>query len=615
LSAIRFLTKAFQYELQIRPEDLASIKKIIQDFDPKETAKNTYVAKWIEKNGKKLIQNAVNIEYARNTLDQLGLRGKLQSITGDIDKSESLAWWMNKEPLRTQPVGEGTGKTAKELGLDIVAHETNNFLAYESITRAHTGDPNVLISRNGAAGEVAVHGDGFYTKTGKEGARGTGLTIRFHLDPDAREGRDFEYLPNQDYVVIKNKAALKVIPESLNIRPVEYFRMLAENSTGAQGSDRGIFEKLKRRISAKIHTLTTQERNEILEIVRSHIKNSPKLEYNGVLSEWFSLPIATKYPDIIEAVLANESLAMEFIAKGLSQPHWVNHPELVERFLEVKPMQQAITQSILTQPHWKERAVSAKWVERLMETGTADENIARGVLSSPLWKDHPEWLEKLIERGNANFAIVYFVFDKPQWQKHPELVEKLLNAGTADVWIAQAMLGKPEWKNHPEWVEKLIERGTADTTLAAYTLSAAHWANRPEFVEKLLKKGTADREIATYVLKKPYWKDHPELLEQLIEKSTEKLDGEIAKEVLSQPHWKDHPELVEKLLKKGTADGSVAFYVLNQPHWKENPELRRLAGGQDPTVTSLKEAFARGETVQISPRTCVLQRLTEGLHK
>lgn len=92
-----------------------------------------------------------------------------------------MAWWLNKEPLRTSTLGTRIGKTASELGIKIVAHETNNFLAYESITRAHTGRPNVLISRSGMPGEVAVHESGFYNRIGVVGARGTALTIRFDV--------------------------------------------------------------------------------------------------------------------------------------------------------------------------------------------------------------------------------------------------------------------------------------------------------------------------------------------------------------------------------------------------------------------------------------------------
>jgi ABC-type taurine transport system substrate-binding protein len=701
ISAIRFLTKAFQYELTIRPEDLEQIRKIIREFDPQRGTSDPYVAKWIEKNGKKLFQNAVNLEYAFNTLEQLGLRKKLQAIKNDIGTVDSLAWWMNKEPLRSHALGQGGGKTAKELGLDIVAHETNNFLAYESITRAHTGDPNVLISRDGAAGEAALHGDGFYTKTGKEGARGTGLTIRFHLDPNAKEGHDFAYVKEHGYVVVKNKAALKVIPESLNIGPLEYFKMLAEgDGTGLKSSDKGILEKLKRRIDAKLRALTDHEMKEITQVIQSEIQKYSNPDDSAAVREWFSLPNSKDRPELIKAIIEKRSpsanvwlvqyvlsqphwrdypelvekliqagtvdrnIAQHILSKPhwkdhpefvekliirgnvdkyiaefvLSHPHWKDHPELVEQLIEKGTVNDYITWHVLSHPHWKDHPElveqlikkgkvdmsiakyvlsQSHWkdhpefVEQLVKKGTADETIAQYVLSQPYWKDHPEFVEQLIKKGKVDWTIAQDVLSQPHWKDHPEFVEQLIKKGKVDMSIAQDVLSQPHWKDHPEFVEQLIKKGTEDGSIAQYVLSHPHWKDHPELVEQLIKKGKVDSAIASYVLSKPHWKDHPELVEKLIKKGT--VDIDIAESVLSQPHWKDHPEFVEQLIKKGTMDIQMQLIVLSQPHWIDHPELRRLTGGQPPSVENLRAAFARGETVHVSPRTCVLQHLTEGL--
>jgi hypothetical protein len=552
LSAIRFLTKAFQYELKIRPEDLASIKTIIQEFDPKEFSQNAYVAKWVEKNGKKLIQNAINIEYAKNTLDQLGLREKLQSIKGDVGTGDSLAWWMNKEPLRTLPIGQGTGKTAKELGIDVVAHETNTFLAYESITRAHTGDPNVLISRQNVPGEAAAHGDGFYTKTGKAGARGTGLTVRFQLDPNAREGHDFTYVAVHDYVVVKNKAALKVIPESLNIGPVEFFKMLSGGGeTGLTTSDKGILEKLKRRINAKIHASTDHDIKEIVKIVQSEIQNSSDPDQSAAVREWFSLPNSKDHPEFVDIILKKQS-------------------------------------------------------------PSADDWLVQYVLSQPHWSNHPEFVDQLITKNTVNWDVAFYILSQPHWKDHPELVEKLIEKGTAYQTIAQHVLSKPHWKNHPEFVKRLIEKGAIDDKIAKFILSAPHWNNHPELVEQLIEKGTVDTEITKSVLSQPHWANHPQLVERLIKKGTE--DKWIAANVLSQPHWKDHPEFIEQLIKKGSADSAIATFALSRQHWSNHPELLRLTGGQVPTVQNLREAFLRGGTVQTLSGNCLIQHLKISIH-
>jgi len=96
-----------------------------------------------------------------------------------------------KEPLRSTPISQGSGQTAAQLGIKTVAQETKDFLAYENITRSQTGTPNVFISRKNVAGESAVFGEGFYSASGKRGGRETGMTIRFKVDPLAKEGTDF----------------------------------------------------------------------------------------------------------------------------------------------------------------------------------------------------------------------------------------------------------------------------------------------------------------------------------------------------------------------------------------------------------------------------------------
>ena len=102
------------------------------------------------------------------TLEKLGLKQKLSRF-GNPNNPNSLSWWINKEPLRSKPVGLGSGRTAESLGLDIIAHETNNFLAYESITRSRDGAPNVLISRAGQLERQPFMVTGFILKLEERG--------------------------------------------------------------------------------------------------------------------------------------------------------------------------------------------------------------------------------------------------------------------------------------------------------------------------------------------------------------------------------------------------------------------------------------------------------------
>ncbi len=252
-SVIRYLVKVVQFELDMNPDDLRHIQQMVEQFNPEGLMGDVgYQKQWLEKNSVKLIQHAVNIEYAWNLIEKLGLRNKLIAISNDAGVVNTMAWWLSREPLRSQDVGKGKGRSPKELGIDIVAHETKSFSAYESITRAHTGEANVLVSRENVPGETAALGKGFYTRVGRTGARGTGLTIRFHLDPNAVEGVDFKYDPESGYVIVTNKSALKVIPESLNLGPLEYFQMI----DSFDPNEKGIFEKLKRRLKNQFKTLS-----------------------------------------------------------------------------------------------------------------------------------------------------------------------------------------------------------------------------------------------------------------------------------------------------------------------------------------------------------------------
>jgi hypothetical protein len=249
LSVIRILVKAFQYELTFSKTDFDEMKTIINQFEARQV-NNATARHRILDTARKLVLHAVNIEYAINKLDELGLRKKLIEMD-DKTRLDSSAWWLNREPLRSFPIGRGQGRTAAELNLKVVAHETNSFLAYESITRSHSGEPNALISRKNSAHEEAYYGDGFYTRIGKEGARGTGLTIRFNIAPEAREGTDF--IIEGEFLIFKNKKALSVIQESLNFG-IDDLIKLAESNQDLEfdQSNLALLEKIKRKLNVSI---------------------------------------------------------------------------------------------------------------------------------------------------------------------------------------------------------------------------------------------------------------------------------------------------------------------------------------------------------------------------
>jgi hypothetical protein len=514
ISAIRYLTKAFQYDLKLRPEDLAHIKRVIDDFDPKRDVKNDYVRHWIEKNGKKLVQNAVSIETALDTLEKLGLKQKLISLKGDSGTFDSLAWWMNREPLRAETVGKGTGKTAQELGLDVISHETNSYLAYESITRSHTGEPNVLISRDGNLGESAVHGNGLYTKVGSKGISssiGDGLSVRLQLKPDAREGSDFVYIPKEKYVIVKNRAAIQVIPESLKIEPLKYFEMLSEMSPEEYKEKAGLLEKMNRRVSMKIPSVSDYEFEKIRRMVLADIVASgrrPDRLLGPVGKQWFAMPVSALYPRWVEAMF--DSYYLDPVAINvLTHPHWRGHPEFVEQlFANGKYIHPADIAYTVTSPHWLQ--------------------------------DHPEWVRKMLNKRDPEVdqEIARRGLWQPESVDHPDWFETLLARKTVDLDLAIA-LGRSHWKDHPEWVNELVQRGTVDAVLLEQVLPRPQWQNHPEWVSKIIARGKLDQDVAEYILTQPFSKDHPEWLQTLFERGT--VSPKTWDRILMLPHWVNHP--------------------------------------------------------------------------
>lgn len=312
LSVIRLLVKAFQYELHFSPSDLKVMKKIIDRFEP-HMIETPIARRKILETAKKLVIHAVNVEYAMNQLDQLGLREKLIAM-GNKDDVNSSSWWLNREPLRSQPIGLGAGRTAQELGLKIVAHETNHFSGYEAITRAYSGAPNILISRSAVPGETATFGDGFYVRKGIEGGRGTGLTIRFSVDPKAREGSDFDLTEVTGWVVFKNKKALKVIPETLSFEwnDLLYF---SENEVELRIPlfDYGLLEKFKRRLRpAKVTHDFEKLLNSDHEEDRFRLNQILGALQSTNLSELIS-------PQVLESSLRNIYLSFEPLSRSSNE--------------------------------------------------------------------------------------------------------------------------------------------------------------------------------------------------------------------------------------------------------------------------------------------------------
>ncbi len=491
LSVIRFYTKAFQYGAKIRPLEEAKTLPLIRGFDPDQAPIESYIAKQIRNNSLKLYLHAVDVWRASQKLEQVGLKEKLIRYGKRIDAPnakahERLSVWLAREPLPSLPLGSGkrltaadtyagyrpSFKTASELGITVVAHETEHFLAYESITRAASGYPNVFQSIDAQTGQAATYGDGWYTKIGYKGAKNTGFTVRSQVHPQAVEGIDFFLQSDLNFAIFRNRTPLTIIEKSLSISPLDYVRLIF-SPDGIDKTELGFLEKLSRKVESKINRLDKTDLSQIREELHKNIKrmNSTSVDI------WFKLPVSKYFSEFTEELITEGSVDEYFAIHILSQPQWSDRPD---------------------------------WVEKLIKRGAVDKQIARYVLSQAHWANHPELVKELIRRGTVDNQIIGHILVEGHWSHHPELVEELLKRGTADGMIAAYIFSTRHWSNHPEWVEELLKRGTADVQIAT-SLSKRHWSNRPEWVKEILKRGRADIQIASNVLSMAYWRDHPVL--------------------------------------------------------------------------------------------------------
>ncbi len=292
ISAIRAYTKAFQYDAVVNPDSLDSLKTVVAEFDPRSDFSSDAV-RYIKNSAFKLFQHARDLERAANELDRFGLRKKLIDFAQERSLTE-LAVLLSREPLRTFPLGSQTivdpyagyvpsFLTARQLGITRVAHETKDFLAYENITMSRTGKANLFVSRAVAAEEAAAYGDGAYTRIGNEGARGTRLTIRFEVHPDAVEGRDF-FLTG-DYLVFRNSAALKVLPsDQSHLSMSELVDLLDEGGFG-QG-DLGVIKKLELQTLSRSRSISEDDTEKLLAKIRNRLKVT---QISRAVPAWYAI--------------------------------------------------------------------------------------------------------------------------------------------------------------------------------------------------------------------------------------------------------------------------------------------------------------------------------------
>ena len=612
LSVVRYFTKAFQYKLKQRVEDIKKIEMLISEFNPSDKQIwDPYVIRWLEKNAKKLIVNAVDVEYAQEVLEKTGLKNKLLAL-GDTESIGSMTWWLNKEALKTKPLGQGLGKKASEIfsanehGDIIISHETNNFSAFEGITKSHSGMANVLISRSKANGEDAAYGDGHYTKLGLTGAKGTGLTIRYKLNPDARVDSDFTIHNDGRYILINNKAAIEVIYENLDYGVVEYFDQIA-NGLVFDFNDKGVVEKLKRRINRKSNQISTSEKEEIIKLIDIGIENK-KIQSSGLL-------------DVLsQSWILNEYTEYWFVYASYFADSFNNLRDLAENILLNEDV---LKLAVVEEDKW------FKLIRKCIENESGSWDIANQVL--------------LHEKVKLNQKI---------WR---ELLSVYLE-NNQTVWGLLAVFSDPDVRREKEllhnWIEKYIENGNDLEVLAEEVLSHKTIVSEKEtfisFIKFYIDQNIRNVDYSLISLKYnmhylaenvlslnqavSYGDEYLELIDMFLDVKYAPYES-IAEFVLSKPEvialgdrW---AELVEKYIEIGRLD-DLAVYVLSKPEsialgdtWVDLIELFIAEGknyiGYSETETTqaektlIENVFSKKEAIELSKKNSRFKKIYDSL--
>lgn len=612
LSAIRFLSKAFQFGLAIRTEDEQVIRRIIDDFDPKSIKKDSYVERWLEKNAPKLFRQSNDVERAWNETNRLGLRSKLKAISNNPEVQSSLAWTMSKEPLRTLALGSGNGKTAGELGLEVVAHETTSYQIFEAITSSTSGKPNVFISRPHVAGEMAAHGAGFYVARGKKGMKNTGWTVRFEVDPRARLGTDF-FEAFEGAYVFKNAAALRVVPTDLRLGFLPSLRALQT----LDETDGAIAEKLRLRLEHQLTSISSHDRNEALALAKAHGKVGAS---DMLVRVWLKLPLSRDHFDILENWARLGVGVTELAIFAIENPKLPGMSTLADL---MAPHIDATKATSIAAHFWKdalfwkrpfepkENPIYDKLAIRIARCG--QQAVVSDVFySGSTQTELAEMFEEIVPkvRGTDSHYISGTLLSDSKWLNHPRRTTWLKTMALNGDGVALTRYIDTKGVDVAPVIEELIEKKVVDPVSLAGTLKRAKaLSSHPRYVEWLRALASQSDYVAVEVFL-PMAKDplDRELVARLLALQNE-AKYSIFAELTRDPSWQRSPlfsTIVRVCLSSSHYDQGALFekFVKNGT-WSEEAKTKAL-----PLVEAalLEKSFRSSFTSILKARQAIVNR-------
>ena len=206
ISALRFLIKLYEYDLVTDRESLKNALTILKKTNFPQIKSVRGSMRWIEKNGPKLLDNAVDVEKAWLLLKQMDLLKEL-SIFGPAEDQTSVAWLMKRKPLMSYPISESVPegqKTSGSLGITQGYLRLDSFKDFERLRMGAIYSPNLLSDK--ARVKLTL------TPNKKPGE----IWVGFNIHPHSILGTDFEML-GTDGLRVRNRNSLRLIPETLHI--------------------------------------------------------------------------------------------------------------------------------------------------------------------------------------------------------------------------------------------------------------------------------------------------------------------------------------------------------------------------------------------------------------
>lgn len=165
-----------------------------------------------------MLERSYDRSEASVVLGKLNFNHFIESLFPVKSGLQSLHFLM-REILLPEPVGLGSGATAKDLGISLINHQVRDNpiwpLNFQAMTRRPDGIVNAYISSPKFG--VGHYGRGLYTSEGRNLYYGRGVpTIYLKLNPDAREGSDFSRAYDENgkytgYITVKNRRVVSIL--------------------------------------------------------------------------------------------------------------------------------------------------------------------------------------------------------------------------------------------------------------------------------------------------------------------------------------------------------------------------------------------------------------------